>query len=213
MIDLLDLRQDSIMTAIRYYFLLVLVFSTQMFACSGEEDVVASIEQEPVEQEPVEQELVEQEPVEQESSKQELPPTMSEQLSATLATFGEADRLQPNPLSEQEGASAKGAEDFDALCVHCHGSSGKGDGPAAQALSVPPGDLTVSEISAGERYQILKNGIPGTAMQGFNAAISDNQTWQLIAFMDSLRPTLKGVEDTPETQETSKPDEAPGATQ
>ena len=192
---LLDFRQDSIMIPIRYHLLVALFLSTSLFSCSGEEDAVASLEQEPVQQEPVQQEPL---------------PTMSEQLSATLATLSEEERLQANPLAEQAEAAAKGAEDFAFLCSPCHGAAGEGDGPAAQALGVPPGDLTVSKISAGERYQILKNGVPGTAMQGFNAAISDNQTWQLIAFMDSLRPALQAIEEKPATEETSAPGEPAG---
>ena len=32
---------------------------------------------------------------------------------------------------------------FEAYCAACHGKEGKGDGPVAAALKVPPADLTV----------------------------------------------------------------------
>jgi mono/diheme cytochrome c family protein len=35
-----------------------------------------------------------------------------------------------------------GAEDFSAYCAACHGSSGRGDGPAAAGLGRKPADLT-----------------------------------------------------------------------
>lgn len=38
--------------------------------------------------------------------------------------------------------SLEGADIFRQYCAACHGKSGKGDGPAAAALKVPPADLT-----------------------------------------------------------------------
>jgi mono/diheme cytochrome c family protein len=35
-----------------------------------------------------------------------------------------------------------GAASFKAYCTVCHGTSGRGDGPAASALKTPPADLT-----------------------------------------------------------------------
>ena len=94
-------------------------------------------------------------------------------------------------LAGQAEASSRGGEEFGSLCSHCHGKSGKGDGPASKALGVSPGDLSSSKLSAGERYQVMKSGVPGTAMQGFGAAMSDNQVWQLITYMETLRPTVE----------------------
>jgi mono/diheme cytochrome c family protein len=36
---------------------------------------------------------------------------------------------------------ARGKDIFEANCASCHGVSGKGDGPAAQALNPKPADL------------------------------------------------------------------------
>ena len=62
------------MTPIRYHLLLVMFLSTLMFACSAEEDAVASMEQEPLQQEALKQEALQQEAL-----KQEAVPAMSEQ--------------------------------------------------------------------------------------------------------------------------------------
>jgi mono/diheme cytochrome c family protein len=35
-----------------------------------------------------------------------------------------------------------GKQMFEQYCASCHGTAGKGDGPAASALEVPPADLT-----------------------------------------------------------------------
>ena len=44
----------------------------------------------------------------------------------------------PAPLTPANS----GKKMFEAYCAACHGKGGKGDGPAATALKVPPPDLT-----------------------------------------------------------------------
>ena len=39
-------------------------------------------------------------------------------------------------------ADVSGSATFNAYCTVCHGAAGKGDGPAAKALTKPPSDLT-----------------------------------------------------------------------
>jgi mono/diheme cytochrome c family protein len=39
-------------------------------------------------------------------------------------------------------ASIEGKDNFEAYCAVCHGQDGKGGGPAAPAMKVPPPDLT-----------------------------------------------------------------------
>lgn len=53
----------------------------------------------------------------------------------------------PAPASAQED---RAATDFRSLCAPCHGMSGRGDGPVASSLTVPPADLTrISERHGG----------------------------------------------------------------
>jgi mono/diheme cytochrome c family protein len=108
-----------------------------------------------------------------------------------LATFADEDRAKANPLSGDADAIAKGQEEFDSTCFPCHGREGKGDGPAAAAMGIKPIDHTDAErgaqITDGERFLILKHGIPETAMQPFGAALSDDQVWRIIAYVETLR--------------------------
>jgi hypothetical protein len=47
--------------------------------------------------------------------------------------------------------SVDGATLFQAYCASCHGATGRGNGPAARALSVPVPDLThYSEVHEGD---------------------------------------------------------------
>ena len=40
-------------------------------------------------------------------------------------------------------------------CASCHGVTGRGDGPAAPALSPPPTDLTKSDLSLAELMRVI----------------------------------------------------------
>ena len=42
----------------------------------------------------------------------------------------------------QEPATGRGRQLFRTYCASCHGSAGRGDGPMAQYLTVPPANLT-----------------------------------------------------------------------
>lgn len=120
----------------------------------------------------------------------------SQQLTDFLATLSEADRARKNPKSGNAEAIKKGGEEFQSVCIACHGATGKGDGPAAKALPAPVGDLTNAELmgklSQGDLMAIMKNGVPGTPMQAFGAALSDDQIWTLLAYVETLSQPAEG---------------------
>jgi mono/diheme cytochrome c family protein len=41
---------------------------------------------------------------------------------------------------------------FKSYCAVCHGTDGKGNGPAASAMKTPPGDLTLLSQKNGGKY-------------------------------------------------------------
>lgn len=52
----------------------------------------------------------------------------------------------PKPVVKQtpikQTSAASGKEMYVAYCAACHGADGKGNGPAASSMKVPPADLT-----------------------------------------------------------------------
>jgi mono/diheme cytochrome c family protein len=48
----------------------------------------------------------------------------------------------PQRAPNKQASAERGKELFSEYCTSCHGVSGKGDGPAASALKIPPADLT-----------------------------------------------------------------------
>jgi len=53
-------------------------------------------------------------------------------------------------------SAASGPEMYKAYCAVCRGADGKGNGPAAEALKVPPTDLTTLATKNGGKYPALK---------------------------------------------------------
>ena len=47
---------------------------------------------------------------------------------------------------------ASGEDMYTSYCAVCHGKDGKGNGPAAEALKVPPANLTTLARKNGNRY-------------------------------------------------------------
>ena len=53
-------------------------------------------------------------------------------------------------------SAVSGKEMYTTYCAVCHGTDGKGGGPAASALKAPPSDLTVLSKNNGGKYPALK---------------------------------------------------------
>jgi len=51
---------------------------------------------------------------------------------------------------------ASGKEMYTSYCAVCHGTDGKGGGPAASALKTPPADLSMLSKNNGGKYPALK---------------------------------------------------------
>ncbi len=54
------------------------------------------------------------------------------------------------PITQTSATSGK--EMFINYCAVCHGKDGKGNGPAASALKMPPPDLTTLAAKSGGKY-------------------------------------------------------------
>jgi mono/diheme cytochrome c family protein len=53
-------------------------------------------------------------------------------------------------------SAASGQEMFATYCAVCHGKDAKGNGPAAEALKVPPPDLTTLAKKEGGQYPAMR---------------------------------------------------------
>ncbi len=86
---------------------------------------------------------------------------------------------------------AKGKKSYDANCVICHGPGGKGDGPAAVALTPKPRDFTSGYWKLGGSptrvFHTISNGSPGTGMAAW-IQLSIEERYALAHYVRSISP-------------------------
>src|SRR5258705_2888136 len=96
--------------------------------------------------------------------------------------------LPRGPLDLAEGRTI-----FQQSCASCHGVAGLGDGPAgAQMHPSPPAIGTaavMNGVTPAMMFRITSIGIAGTPMAGFAAALTPEQRWNVVAYVNSLRTT------------------------
>jgi len=69
-----------------------------------------------------------------------------------LAACGAFAQPTIKKVSPEYTPPSSGHDMFVAYCAVCHGTSGKGDGPAASALKKAPADLTMLAIKNGGKF-------------------------------------------------------------
>ena len=57
-----------------------------------------------------------------------------------------------NKAAAPQTSASSGADMYANYCASCHGRTGKGDGPAASALKIPPSDLTTLSKGNGAKF-------------------------------------------------------------
>ncbi|PMP76559.1 MAG: cytochrome C [Sulfurihydrogenibium sp.] len=83
----------------------------------------------------------------------------------------------------------KGKELYAANCTACHGESGRGDGPLASTLPVPPTNLTYPVRAEGpspkDTFRVLTVGLEGSPMPKFDH-LSEEDRWHLVSYIAYL---------------------------
>ena len=97
-----------------------------------------------------------------------------------------------NPLSGNAQAIVQGKQLFTNMCAVCYGNTGKGNGAAGVALKPKPADFLSAKIrkeSDGALYWKLTQG--KAPMASYQAALSDQQRWELINYIRELERKYK----------------------
>ena len=94
-------------------------------------------------------------------------------------------------LPNQAPATKEAIEHGKALyldrCVDCHGKKGRGDGPGAADLEVRPPDFSKPHVRAQTDAALFWKLTEGRRpMPGYGSKLSEEQRWQLVAYLRSL---------------------------
>ena len=71
---------------------------------------------------------------------------------ALLGVISFAQQKEVKHVPVKPTSAASGKQMYDNYCAVCHGTNGKGGGPAAEALKTPPTDLTILSQKEGGKF-------------------------------------------------------------
>lgn len=116
------------------------------------------------------------------------------------------------PIASRPAASpttvARGKEVYDANCVQCHGTQGKGDGYGAPFLVPPPRDFTAGQFkfrttSSGmlptddDLFRTISRGANGTGMPPWQYLLPDSDRWALVDYVKTFDERFAGGRSRP----------------
>jgi mono/diheme cytochrome c family protein len=90
--------------------------------------------------------------------------------------------------SVEGGDPVSGREIYVNTCIRCHGIDGKG--AMGIQLVPPPADLTSSDVQNrldGTLFRRIHEGKPNTAMGAWKHSLSDEEIWDVLAYVRTLR--------------------------
>jgi len=118
-------------------------------------------------------------------------------LEARIATMGKhwivSRSAREHPISEPTSGPSSldsGGMTFNGDCAFCHGQDGRSPTDVGQAMYPRVPSLASPEVqqwSDAELFWIIRNGNRFTGMGAFGKTLTDDQIWDLVRFVRSLR--------------------------
>lgn len=90
-----------------------------------------------------------------------------------------------------QGRTARGQVLYDEHCARCHGLTGKGDGPDAAKLTVPPANFHTPRSRAKTDFELLtaiSYGIAFSPMHAWRGKVTDDELLELVRYIRELAP-------------------------
>lgn len=103
---------------------------------------------------------------------------------ASIETRAENIRV---PQLDASGMIAEGAEHYDAMCTGCHLAPGMKDNEMRPGMNPRPPELAKFPADdPSEQFWIVKHGIKMTGMPAWGITHSDQEIWDIVAFLQKL---------------------------
>ena len=102
----------------------------------------------------------------------------------------------PNPIANSPEVLRDASYHFADHCASCHGNDGSGYTEMGQHLYPRAPDMQLADtqqLSDGELYYIIKNGVRWTGMPAWGEPSDDQDSWKLVWFIRHL-PNLTAEE-------------------
>lgn len=121
----------------------------------------------------------------------------------TLALAVAVAWLAVLPAWAKPGDAERGEAVYLKRCVLCHGEEGDADTPMAERLNPPPRDFTEGQYKIkttafddsipndNDLFRMIRDGMPGTAMPGWSDMLSEQEMWDVVAYIK----TFAGLEE------------------
>jgi mono/diheme cytochrome c family protein len=96
-------------------------------------------------------------------------------------------------VSQPERDVLSGRVIYSTICIRCHGVDGKGDGQ--MKFTPPAADLTSPAIQGkldARLFKSVHDGKPNTAMGAWREALTDDEIWDVLAYVRTLTPEKAG---------------------
>lgn len=102
-------------------------------------------------------------------------------------------------VAQEPRARVSGKELYESRCANCHGTTGAGDGPAADLMAIAPRDFTkgifkLRSTASGslptdaDLMRVIADGVPGTAMTGWKDLLPEADRQAIVAHLKSFSP-------------------------
>ena len=101
-----------------------------------------------------------------------------------------------NPFKDAASALPSGMKHYQANCVICHGAPEVPGAELSLGLNPPVPPLYTKDTQSstdGQLFWVIRNGIRMTGMPAFQQTRTDNEIWQIVAFVRHL-PALTDQE-------------------
>ena len=140
-------------------------------------------------------------------------PSRTETMLATYArntAMPSSAKAMKNPVRLSPDVQQEAMAHFADHCAVCHGNNGSGETMFGKGMYPKPPDLRLSrtqELTDGEIFYIIENGIRMSGMPAFGGADTADQSWKLVYFIRHL-PQLTSTEEAQmESLNPKSPDE------